>query len=479
MIDNVSFIRNVGTSVKNGKTWIFLESHVLEAAGLQPGNRIDMTVVEEKRALVFKKSDTGEHVVSRRKRAGWTKERPLMDRCNEEITGIVRLRKRIDILVADGILIVREERTFEFCVFDRPALQGNDLKKLRLISLPAGAGVASKALEATGFFEPVFGGDILSEAIETYKHNFDGVGYWGDLRRLHPEYLDPVDAAWLSPACTKFSLLAGSGGDSAGGYLEGMGMIYANLVLSSQAKIVMIEDVLPYFNSRSYYHLKQILMTEFPYWSERVTGTGIDAYAFGSPASRRRGYVVASRTPLDNFKWPEPQIPDHRRPTIEQVIGKEWESRAPFREIEGSVMEGLLKKSGLSNNFTAAKNHTLVKPKDVRMAALVASYSKIQVTSSYLWHPDHPSLWRPFTSGEIARILDIPDDFAFPDNISETKRTYMLGNSVDCRVVKAIGIEAAFHLMMDRLSPSPELVKQTEDWLLADKDGQFSFNLGA
>ncbi|MFD2614677.1 DNA cytosine methyltransferase [Paenibacillus gansuensis] len=347
-----------------------------------------------------------------------------------------------------------------------------------------------KALEATGFFEPVFGGDILPEAIETYKSNFaDGAAYWGDLRRLNPSYIEPVDAAWLSPACTKFSLLAGSGGDSAGGYLEGMGMIYANLVLASQAKIVMIEEVIPYFSSRSYHHLKVMLKNEFPYWTERITGSGLDAYDFGSPAGRRRGYVVASRTPLDNFAWPEPQIPAHRRPTIEQVIGKEWEDRAPWREISGTVMEGLLNKSG-NNNFRSDKNYTLVKPKDVRLAALVASYSKVQVTSSYLSHPDHPYLWRPFTSEEISRILDIPDDFFFPEEIAETKRTYMLGNSVDCRVVKAIGIEAAFHLMMDRLSdrseplparnnrPAPTPARKVEDWLSADRNGQFSFIIG-
>lgn len=493
MMDNVSFIRNVGTGAKKGKTWIFLESLILEAAGLLPGDRIEMTILQDKRALVFKKSDIGEHVVSRRKRAGWTKERPLMDRCNEEITGVIRPRKGIDILVSDGILIVREENTFEFCVFDRPTLQGSNLKKLRLLSLPAGAGVASKALESTGFFEPVFGGDILPEAIETYKANFaDGASYWGDLRRLNPIYIDPVDAAWLSPACTKFSLLAGSGGDSAGGYLEGMGIIYANLVLASRAKVVMIEEVLPYFSSRSYHHLKTMLSTEYPYWSERITGSGLDAFDFGSPAGRRRGFVVASLTPLDNFKWPEPQIPDHRRPTIEQVIGKEWEERALWREINETVMEGLLNKASTSNNFRADKNPTLVKPKDVRMAALVASYSKVQVTSSYLWHPDHPNLWRPFTSGEIARILDIPDDFFFPEDIAETRRTYMLGNSVDCRVVKAIGIEAAFHLMMDRLvdrdfsfslrndgQPAPAPVKRAEDWLSTDRNGQYSFNIGA
>lgn len=148
-------------------------------------------------------------------------------------------------------------------------------------------------------------------------------------------------------------------------------------------------------------------------------------------------------------------------------------------------MEGLLNKSS-NNNFRSDKNYTLVKPMDKRMAALVASYSKVQVTSSYLSHPDHPSLWRPFTSEEISRILDIPDDFYFPEDIAETKRTYLLGNSVDCRPVKTIGIEAAFQIMMDRLSdrlnslparvnrPTPAAGK-TEDWLTADRNGQLSF----
>ncbi|MCU6793328.1 DNA cytosine methyltransferase [Paenibacillus sp. WQ 127069] len=472
---NVSFIRNVGTSVKANKTWLFFESLVLEAANLKPGDRIEMTVVMDKRALVFKKSDIGDHVVSRRKRAGQTKERPLMDRCNEQISVVIRQRKRIDILVADGILIVREEQSFDFCVFDRPALQGSDLKKFRLMSLPSGAGLATKALESTGFFEPVFGGDILSEAVETYKFNFpDGASYWGDLRKLHPDYLEPVDAVWLSPSCTKYSLLVGQG--SAGGFLEGMGPFYANLVLASQAKIVLIEEIIPYFGSRSYEHLKMLLQHSFPY----ITQMNLNAFDFGSPAGRNRGYVVMSQSPLENFKWPEPKIPDHRRPTIEQTIGKDWENRAPFRETRGTVMEGLLNKSG-NNNFKADKNYTLVKPNDTRMAALVASYSKIQVTSSYLLHPDHPNLWRPFTSWEASRILDIPDDFGFPESISETKRMYMIGNGVDCRVAKAIGIEAAYHLMMSRLGansnrPAPV---QTESWMKVDPNGQFSFVLGA
>ncbi len=444
IMDKVSFIRNVGTSIKNEKTWLFFEPPILEAAGLKPGDRIEMTIIKEKKALVFIRSENGDHVISRRKRAGRA-DRPLMDRCNEEITGIIRTRKRVDILVSDGIFIVREEQTFDFCVFDRPALQGRELKKFRLLSLPSGCGIASKALESTGFFECVFGGDIMQEAIETYKYNFPtGAAFWGDLRRLNPEYLDPVDAVWLSPSCTKFSLLAGQG--SAGGFTEGMGPFYANLVLASQAKIVMIEEVPQYFSSRSFEMLKALLSFTFPYWSVEQ----IDAYDFGSPAGRKRGYAIASQKPLNNFKWSKPKIPDHRRPTIEQVIGKDWEGRAPFREIKGTVMEGLLNKSG-NNNFKAEKNRTLVKPSDVRMSALVASISKIQVTSSYLQHPDHANLWRPFTSSEMASILDVSSDFVFPDYIPETKRTYMLGNSVDSRVVKSLGIEGAFQLMMDRL----------------------------
>lgn len=480
--EKVSFIRNVGTSVKNGKVWLFFEPPVLEAGGFKPGDRIEMKIVAEKRALVFRKSPGGDHVVSRRKRNG--RERPLMDRCNEEITGIIRLRKRIDVLVSDGILVVREEQSFEFCLVEKPMLQGSELKRLRLASFPSGAGIASKALCSTGLFEEIFGGDIMPEAVETHRLNFaDGTTYFGDLRRLHPGYLDPVDAVWLSPSCVEFSLLKGYG--SAGGDQEGMGPIYANLVLASGAQLIMIEEVVQYFRSRSFAHLKGLLQHVFPYWKGP---TVLDAYDFGSPAGRTRGYVVAARFPLDDFQWPQPRIPEHRRPTIEQVIGKDWESRAEWRPIEGTVMEGLLRKSSDKNNFRADSNRTLVKPSDTRMAALVASYSRIQVTSSYLWHPDHPELWRPFLSAEAARILDVPADFEFPEHIPETKRMVMLGNSVDCRKVRAIGIEAAYALMRNRLtasagdsvavkgkSPAPEREIKRE-WLTEDASGQISLS---
>lgn len=66
----------------------------------------------------------------------------------------------------------------------------------------------------------------------------------------------------------------------------------------------------------------------------------------------------------------------------------------------------------------------------------------------------------------------------------------MLGNSVDCRVVKAIGVETAFQLMMDRLnttnsdtarpaSARERSIPQDQQWMRAEPDGQFAFILGA
>ncbi|RHW36040.1 hypothetical protein D1B31_18320 [Neobacillus notoginsengisoli] len=59
--------------------------------------------------------------------------------------------------------------------------------------------------------------------------------------------------------------------------------------------------------------------------------------------------------------------------------------------------------------------------------------------------------WRLFRSDELAKFLDVPETFSFPESISENQRTRLIGQSVDCNVVKAIGIEVAYTLMKQQV----------------------------
>lgn len=438
MDNTVKLVRNLRTGInKNGNPRIWLEPVVLEAGNFEVGESISYTFT--KQALIIKKADESEYKVSKRKRPSWEKHRPLIDYANGDLAALFSYREKIDILVSDSVIVIRKEQSFDLCFIGQPRLGSPDpLKKLTFASFPSGAGIASAALEETGFFESKMGADMWDLAVETYMHNFKkGSTYLGDIRSLNPSYIPSVDVAWLSPPCVEFSSI----GQMSGGITEGLGAHFARMVMATNSKAIIIEQVPSYFKSRSFEHLKGILAPMFPYWNVSI----IDAYDFGAVSGRKRGYAVAF-TEGEDFQFPStPKLPEHRRLTVGQVIGSNWEE-GNWREIKGSTMEHLLNKSG-NNNFTAEKNRTLVGLNDKKISCIIANYSKINVTSSHLKHPDNPNLWRLFRSDELARFLDVPVSFDFPDFISENQRTALLGQSVAANVVKAIGIEVAYTLM--------------------------------
>lgn len=443
MSKNIKLIRNLRTSAnKYGNPRIFLEPTVLEAGNFKVGESISYTYTNQ--ALIIKKDEDTSYKVAKRKRPSWPAHRPLIDYSNADLAVLFTHKEKIDILVSDSLIVIRKEQSFDLCVIKQPLLTGsNPLQKLTFASYPSGAGIASAALESTGYFESKMGADVWDIAIDSYLHNFsNGSSYFGDIRSLNPSYIPSVDVTWLSPPCVEFSSI----GLLKGGVTEGLGAHFARILMASNCKAIIIEQVPAYFRSRSFEHLKGLLAPIFPNWHVSM----IDAYDMGSVSGRKRGYAVAAVEGVD-FQFPKvPKLPDHRRLTVGQVIGKEWE-KGDWREIKGTVMEHLLNRSG-NNNFTAEKNRTLVGLNDKRISCIIANYSKINVTSSHLKHPDNPNLWRLFRSDELARFLDVPEDFSFPDFISESQQASLLGQSVAANVVKAIGIEVAFSLMKQKVS---------------------------
>lgn len=470
LIKNVKLIRNLKTGYHRKNTRIFLEPTALEAAGFKVGDQISQIVTRDAVILRVTAEKTN-HKISKRKRPSWSYERPLYESYSEEITMVILPRSRVDILISEGMIVIREEHSFDLFVIGKPQLQGGELKKLRLYSGPSGAGFATAAAVDTGLYEAVGGMDIWPEAVDAYMHNFkSGCMYLGDLTRKHSDYIPEVDVCWLSPSCFEYSSL----GVMAKGVTEGHGPHYARNVLASGASAVMIEQVPAYFKSTSYMHLKKLLQPFFPYMHETI----INAYDIGSVASRTRGYAVFFRDQTD-FEWPQlPKLPVHRRKTVGQVIGKDWDL-GEWRSIEGTVMHGLLHKEG-NNNFKSDKNHTLVGLDSKLISAFVANYKRYQVTSSYLKHPTEENMWRPFRSDEIAAFLNVPSFYEFPDWMPEGIKVKLLGQSVDCDVAKSIQIEVAVALMGLRyrqLAKSDPVEVMTEE-LIFEKDGQgvFQFN---
>lgn len=467
-MSNIKIIRNVMTGYHRENTRIFIEPVALEAAGFSVGDSISQIITKDAVILRVSGQKTG-HSISKRKRPSWTRERPIYDSYNKDIMLVLLPRERIDMLVSDGMIVIRKERSFDLFMIEQPQLQGSDLQKLRLYSGPSGGGFATAAAVDTGLYEAVGGVDVWPEAISAYIHNFKaGCVYLGDLKHKHTDYIPQSDVCWLSPSCLEYSSL----GARKNGITEGHGPHYARIVMATGCSAIIIEQVPAYFKSTSYHHLKNLLKSFFPIVHETI----IDAYNIGSVASRTRGYAVLFREKTD-FQWPQlPKLPEHRRKTVGQVIGKEWET-GDWRSIEGTVMHGLLNKTG-NNNFKSEKNHTLVTLESKRISAIVASYRKYQVTSSYLQHPDRAE-WRPFRSDELASFLNVPSLYEFPDWMTEGDRTKLIGQSVDCDVVKSIQIEVAAALMGIRYRQLSKSISRSPmlplDFSIGEENGQCIF----
>lgn len=377
----IKMVRNLMTTESKGLTRLYFEPGVLEAGGFNPGDSVEFRVEQD--IVVLLKSDSGDSIISKRQRNGWSDPRPYFDRKNHELSRVLKARKRIDVIVREGKIEVRMSQSFSLWEIGPKSLQGSELKRLRCFSIPSGAGIAKAALLDTGLFECVGGIDYWNAAADTFRLNFgnSGITLWSDIRYIHSDFIPQADVAWLSCECDEFSPL----GQSHAGIVSGLAPHYARLVMACGARAVIIEQVPQFYRTRSYRMLRQLLQSAgFNHFYEHV----IDAHSFGSVPSRVRGYAVAFKDKTD-FSWPsEPKIPERFRSTVGKVIGSDWENRGSFQSIDGSYMSQILDKDGATNNFTAKHNHTLVTLDSTRMAAILQSYSRTNATSSYLLHPD-------------------------------------------------------------------------------------------
>lgn len=461
----IKMVRNLKTTERDGQTRLYFEPSVLEAGGFSVGESVKISIEQDCVVLVrASKEDNSDGVISRRLRPGWEKPRPYFDRSNTEISSVLRARERIDIIIRDGHITVRHERTFDL-TFTDGHLQGDDLQKLRLLSLPAGMGMATAALVNTSIYEAVGGVDMWPIALDVYRYNFrNGITLMSDIRHLHPDYIPQADVVMLSPECDEFSTL----GTQKANVSTGLAPHYARLIWASSCQAVLIEQVSPYFKSRAYHQLRSLLMAS---GFNRFYEAQICAHDFGSVAGRKRGYAVAFRGDV-NFVWPmPPRIPERFRKTVGQVLGNGWEDRGRWQTIENSPMEKLLSKNGENNNFNANHNYTLVELESKRISAVISAYRRTQITSSYLRHPDGKH-WRHFTSDELGYgFLSLPDWFEWPDGgyVSETRKVELIGQGVDCNVIAAIGTEVAVSVIGKRVKNKPTAVEPT---ILQNRSGQ-------
>lgn len=242
-----------------------------------------------------------------------------------------------------------------------------------------------------------------------------------------------MDMAFVTLPCSEHSSL----GFQEGNVMNDLILATAKIIRSSKASVLFFENVPQFYKSQAWESLKSLLNKDYPFWVEKE----LEAWDFGSIATRKRTYCVAFNNEERFLEFQFPKPPKVRRKKLKNFL-----DRSTIQHDWKSVKDWM----NSFNSREAWKDRSLeltFVDKDVeRINCIPKRYSSHCASNSYVLSEDKQS-WRLLSIDEIKRILGVPTDFEFCEHTPKIRKYEMLGQSVDCRVIKAIANRIAYCFM--------------------------------
>lgn len=416
---------------------ISLEHFICESVGLEVGEHLYVTIEKDKIIIQNQPTKQIDHEISvsyRTHRSTGIK-RPLIDSCGMRYQSIISVKQKIEVNVYRENNLKRIVITpLKYNLHEEVSTHCSKDERNRLISLCAGSGIATAALVDTGYFTPVMEIEMEDDSSEVLKRNFpNSLLFTGDLRDVHE--VKESDVLFASLPCNNFSTL----GNLQEGTFMNLVIAASKVIRSSNARVIFMENVPGFYNSEAFWELKELLNDKYPYWSTKT----IESYEFGSISTRKRTYAVAFQCVEDyqSFTFPIPpkcvkRFKLKRYLDNDKVLHK-WHSISDW-------LDRYHKKSSKIADKNIDK--TFVSEEATQIRCIVKKYANHSITNSYVVNKEN-SKWRLLSIDEIRRILAVPDWFEFGSFISKTRKYELLGQSVDCNIIRAIGNKIASVLM--------------------------------
>ncbi|KGP81948.1 MULTISPECIES: DNA cytosine methyltransferase [Paenibacillus] len=418
------------------KPRLWLYSLVCEAAGFEPGQKLFIaTDVDSKQIIIQSEPITDEdHVVHVSSRKSNGVLRPIVDTAKESYRSIIDVENKVEMCVFKDDHMSRVFiRPLHFELFTQDSLVSSSDKRIRTFTICSGAGIVSSSFSDTGYFSSVGAIELDDDSSAVYRENFpQSYLYTGDL--LDCNTVAESDITIVTLPCNEVSTL----GLMEAGIFNNLALATTELIRSTKCRAIFMENVTGFYSTDAYKTIKDLLSDEFPFWSEST----IEAHDFGSIARRKRTYVVAVRNEEDfkSFSFPKTPKSIRKRKLRDYLDGKRvshlWKPLHKFMESFESKAE----KNNSWKNRSLEK--TFVTPEVTEIQCIPKRYRAQSASSTYLLSEDKQS-FRFLTIEEIRRILSVPDWFVFPPYVPETRIYEMLGQSVDCRIVKSIANKIA------------------------------------
>ncbi|MEI8205844.1 MAG: DNA cytosine methyltransferase [Kiritimatiellales bacterium] len=346
----------------------------------------------------------------------------------------------------------------------------------RLIDLFCGCGGMTRGFADSNKFYSVFANDFNSEAINSYKANFDlkgGHTFHGDIIELLDKELYPIPKADVvvgGPPCQGFSLL---NRNRAGDPRRRLWVQFLRVVELSQAPVVVMENVPQLLTSLEFEEICLALSAlNFKY----IEADALIAANYGVPEIRKRAIIMASKH--DPISLPRPTHINPNRlnqeknffsdrqlkpwTTVKSAIGDlpppkgtEIRDEEPPLDLHfgrtptPKSIERYKAVPPGGNRFDLLKNRPDITPDCWKRKKSGGTdlfgrlwWDRPSVTiRTEFFKPEkgrylHPSQNRPITHREAARIQSFPDDFLFCGSKIEVAR--QIGNAVPPLLAQAI-----------------------------------------
>lgn len=421
-------VYKVSSKGKDDTPRLFLQHLVCEAACFVPGEKLSVTERGDQIIISeLKDTNTNQISVSSRKNQSTGKRRPLVDTAKESYKKIIQVSEKVEVCVYHKKVIVRPLR---FNLMNVQTLPKKTDERISLLSVCAGGGIGTAAFVDTQYFTPTAEIELEDDCVEVLRHNFGDRSFVfnGDIRDINE--IPKSDVMNITLPCNKWTQI----GSMTEGLHTDLAIAAARIIRASAPEMLFFENVPRFFSSNIFRDLKNLVKDIFPYWSEK----NIDAVDFGSIAKRNRTYAVAFRSEeaFLNFEFPSPPRTVKRSKLREYLDGKniihQWKDLRTW-------MDSFQSRSAFKDrNLTK----TFVTPDAKEIQCILGRYRSHCSSNSYLLNEDKTK-WRFFSINELKRILSIPQSFSFPDTIPLTRRYEIIGQSVDCRIIKVIANQIA------------------------------------
>ncbi|MDX1806906.1 MAG: DNA cytosine methyltransferase [Paenisporosarcina sp.] len=453
---------------------VWLQSLVCKQAGFEKGEKLYVSINESSKEIIIQSKpitdeDTQVSVSGRKIGNGESPYvEPLLDTASNRYKKIIRVRQKVEInvyrheITGESRVVIRPLR---FNLFEKETFVKSTDNRISLLSICSGAGFGTAAFEETGAFQSVAGIEYDEDSAEVFAHNFPSSFLFnGDLRDVST--LPLSDVALVTLPCNESSSLGGG----MEGIMNDLIIATSELITASESRMVFFENVPAWYKTEGYERLKKLLHDQYPFWTE----TTLESHEYGSIARRKRGYACAFMHEADFLEFSFPKAPKApRRKKLREFMDKQDSIHYEWKSLDTWMANFNARGASGGSWKDRSLEKTFVSEAATELQCIPKRYTGQSASSSYVLSKDETS-FRFLTMKEMFKIFRVPSWFSYTDSIGKIRQYEMIGQSVDCGLLQAIGNKIAEVFMKNR--PKRKNPTEAIARMSLNEQNQFSFS---